>query len=366
LPLRPRDSGTGVNPQDLAGTGAQFVSGVAPGGVHAVLPDSRSAPARMRVPGARRTCSLDVEWLEGRGGPLRLHGRARDCIATTAHGVRVLAEDALTADFSPRRELLHIELEPARPEVCARFTGATFDALRSLRIELEAARRITGPLVQLIDDLPVVLVVSDWAWSRWPERLHPDEAARRRRHLARFEGVCVGFRPGSSALSAGDFQESKVGRALPGACGPDPDCPEHWHQPAEVAGVSLRRARCIDVWTDGAKVRVEATFQDSASMPEGGRAVVHEYTMRLEAERASGVIGRIEVIPHVLPFDECLGALEHLDDLVGVACADLREAVPRVLARTRGCSHLNDALRALAAVPELLAALDAAAMEAEP
>lgn len=124
-----------------------------------------------------------------------------------------------------------------------------------------------------------------------------------------------------------------------------------------IAGVSLRRARCIDVWTEGDATRVEATFQDSAALPDGGRAVVHEYTVRLEAECASGAITRVEAVPHVLPFPECLGAREPLGDLVGIDCAALREVVPRVLARTRRCTHLNDALRALAAVPELLAAL---------
>lgn len=273
---------------------------------------------------------------------------------------RSLLEDALDAEFSPSRVMLACDLRPARPGVAERLIGSHWSALRGVRAELEAARAVShGPLLQLLDDLPVVLVVADWAWSRWPALLHPEEAARRRRHLARFEGVCVGFRPGSSALdSDGSYQEDQVGLALPGVHGPDADAPGNWHAPVEIAGVSLRRARCIDVWREAGAVHVEATFQDSATRSAGGRGVVHEYTVGLVASGALARIARVQAIPHVLPFPECLGALAHVDELLGTPCADLREAVPRILARTRGCTHLNDALRALAAVPELLGALD--------
>ena len=46
--------------------------------------------------------------------------------------------------------------------------------------------------------------------------------------------------------------------------------------------------------------------------------------------------------------------------IVGTPLGELRTTVLERLSGTRGCTHLNDAMRALAEVPTLLTELDAA------
>ena len=115
----------------------------------------------------------------------------------------------------------------------------------------------------------------------------------------------------------------------------------------------MRRARRIDVWLDNVIV-VDSAFQDSASTPTGCRAVVHEYRLHLTADPASLRVLSVAAEPRVLPFVECTAAPTHLGRLIGVSLPELRDTVLAELRGTAGCTHLNDALRALAQVPALV------------
>ncbi len=115
----------------------------------------------------------------------------------------------------------------------------------------------------------------------------------------------------------------------------------------------MRRARRMDIWRE-ADIRIEAAFQDSATTPEGGRAVVHEYVVRLRADPATLKITAIKAEPKVLPFTECPGAALNAQMLLGARLPDLRDIVLENLRGPAGCTHLNDALRALADIPALL------------
>jgi hypothetical protein len=114
----------------------------------------------------------------------------------------------------------------------------------------------------------------------------------------------------------------------------------------------MRRARRIDVRFD-TRIVIDAAFQDSATMPAGGRAVVHEYRLSATADPQSLRLLSIEAEPRVLPFVECPGATANLSRLLGTPLTELREKVLVELRGTAGCTHLNDALRALADVPAL-------------
>jgi hypothetical protein len=61
--------------------------------------------------------------------------------------------------------------------------------------------------------------------------------------------------------------------------------------------------------------------------------------------------------PRILPYAECPLAAPNVDRLVGTPLAELREVVLERLKGVAGCTHLNDALRALAEVPRLVASL---------
>jgi hypothetical protein len=135
-----------------------------------------------------------------------------------------------------------------------------------------------------------------------------------------------------------------------------PDDPQGWHGFSAQDGVGLRRARRIDVWLDQT-IRIDSAFQDSASTPTGGRSVVHEYRLQVTADPDTFHILSAKAEPRVLPFVECTAAATNVSRLVGVPLPDLRERVLAELRGTEGCTHLNDALRALAEVPALLAHL---------
>jgi hypothetical protein len=89
--------------------------------------------------------------------------------------------------------------------------------------------------------------------------------------------------------------------------------------------------------------------------------VVHEYTLSAAADPASLEVLTLQATPHVLPHPECQGAPPNLDRLVGSSLSDLRETVLAALRGEAGCTHLNDACRALADVPALAARLPALA-----
>ncbi len=115
----------------------------------------------------------------------------------------------------------------------------------------------------------------------------------------------------------------------------------------------MRRARRIDVWLDEVIV-IDSAFQDSATTPDGGRAAIHEYRLSATVDPASLQILSINADPRILPFAECPSAVSNLSRLVGSTLSALRSKVLTELRGTAGCTHLNDALRALADVPTLM------------
>jgi hypothetical protein len=79
--------------------------------------------------------------------------------------------------------------------------------------------------------------------------------------------------------------------------------------------------------------------------------------LRVTADIASLRILSIEAEPRVLPHLECPSATANLSRLLDSPLSGLREKVLAELRGTAGCTHLNDALRALAEVPALLGSL---------
>ena len=122
----------------------------------------------------------------------------------------------------------------------------------------------------------------------------------------------------------------------------------------------MRRARRIDIWIDDL-IRIDSAFQDSATNPRGGRTAVHEYRLTATADPISLTLLSVTAEPRVLPYPECPAAAANAPRLVGARLADLRAKVLGELSGVAGCTHLNDALRALAEAPALVERLKAAA-----
>jgi hypothetical protein len=331
-------------------------------------PRNSAGPAPMRRPGSiRRTSSIDTTWPDGRTGNMSMVGRARDAVTPLSAGAPVvLAEDEFRARLQWDRTIVEISSSPDRPAlqrlVGARGGGYLRKALDEL---LPEERRFGSPLHLLLDDVSGASLVAGWAWSRWSDEWQrqlaaavPEGVAQPRRVGRNMEGICAGFRPGSTALNADGSSSARQSFANVQDLRRKDD-PEGWHAFTEQTGVGMRRARRIDVWLDGL-IRIDAAFQDSATNPTGGRTAVHEYRLTATADPSTLELLSVEADPRVLPYAECPAAAVNAPRLVGTPMAELREKVLIELRGTAGCTHLNDALRALAEVPFLTARLTGA------
>lgn len=315
-----------------------------------------STPAR-RPGSVRRTSSVDMRWPGGAGTRLRLTGRARDLLTPKDGGAAVvLAEDGLRAGVHPAtRTVEEIESEPVRPAL-AGLVGSPGDGYSRRRLaEVMSDERAAGtPLYLLLDDISGASLIAGFAFSQWiePARI----LALRPGPARRMEGVCTGFMPGSGALlpDGTNRWDRDVRPVVPLGSGDDP---LGWHALEDITEMSMRRARRIDVRADGGLIHVDSMFQDSATVPAGGRVAVHEYRLGATADLATGELRTLDADPRVLPYRECPLATLKMGDLLGVPMTCLRDEVLQRLKGVDGCTHLNDAVRALAEAPVLAAAL---------
>lgn len=309
-----------------------------------------SAPAPSRSPGSiRRTSTLDADWPEGVDFPIRLIGRARDAITTSPFKSPIIAaEDSLSAKLTTDRMITSIEAHPFRPGLAALVADRAGNRLRAAIAEaVPEERRRATPLYLLLDDIAGVSLVAPWTLSHWSEAW----LARMQQHVRDHDAadVCIGFRQGSPALGARRHRVN-FGAVTP-ALG-HPNDPDGWPPFNHQSGPGFRRARWIDVML-GDVIEVGAGFQDSASTPSGDRRVVHEYRVSAQVDPETLAILELEAHPYVLPYAECGAAVATTRCLIGSNVGSLRETVPMALRGPRGCTHLNDAFRALAEVPAL-------------
>jgi hypothetical protein len=287
-----------------------------------------------------------------------LLGRARDLL-TPAHGPpEVLAQDQVRAGVGSDRTIESMETEPRRPAAGQLVGSRGGGGLRRRLAEVIPDERAAGtPLYLLLDDLSGATLIGGFAYSQWPAEWPEEWAATRSGSgRPRVEGICIGFAPGASSLGP-DGRSRFIHDLRPVPPLVDASDPLGWHELEDITQVSMRRARRIDVTVTDV-IRVDAMFQDSATVPAGGRVAVHEYRLEASADLATGELLSVTADPRVLPFQECPMAAANVHRLVGTPLADLRTSVLEQLKGTDGCTHLNDALRALAEVPILARPLE--------
>lgn len=324
-------------------------------------------PAPVRPRGSvRRTSSIDVSWPDGVEGQRRFIGAARDLWTPLAgEDGLTLAEARYEARMTEDKTITAISAMPAPPGigalVGARAGGHLRGLLREVMPDLVAQAH---PLYLVLDDLSGTALVSSFAWSQW----HPDWADRLRakmgmeqheRMMEQRVNVCWGLQEGNSGVS-GDVDPKQVANADAGDLR-NPGDPLGWHPLADHDGPGFRRARRIDVTRDDASgvIHIDSAFQDSAMRRDGTRVAIHEYNLRASADAATLELLSIEPEARILPFSECPGAVTNTRRLVGRNLGAIREEVLAHLRGPEGCTHLNDALRALADVPELARRIEA-------
>jgi hypothetical protein len=327
-------------------------------------PRSTANPAPARpAHSVRRTSSIDVSWPDGEQGGRLFVGRVRDYLTGEAgRPGRVLDRAEFRARIADDKTIRSIEVEPP-------FAGA--DRLVGMRggnhlrlfIKETMPELIAdgAPIYLALDDISGTALVSAFAWSHWHgdflqrmrERMGEEELARM---MAERVNVCWGLQEGNSGVSGEgpkrDVAETQAGDVR------NPADPEGWHELFDPEGAGFRRARRIDVVRDGDVIRVDAAFQDSVALKTGGRGAIHEYNLAVAIDVDTGEILTLEPEARILPFSECPGAIHNAKRLIGSHVADVRETVLAQLRGPEGCTHLNDALRALAEVPKLAGYLE--------
>ncbi|MDO9485256.1 MAG: DUF2889 domain-containing protein [Actinomycetota bacterium] len=316
-------------------------------------------PTPARRPGSvRRTSTIDAVWPGGAGTPMHLMGRSRDLLTPLDGSVPlVLAEDTLQAIVEPDRTTTSLTSSTDRvdlqPLVGVKGGGGSrARVVQLLPDEVEAGT----PLYLLLDDLAGATLVSGFAYTHWRDEGEvldfnsPETKARK----ISMEGICAGFQKGASALGV-DGNPPAVHAIQPVPMLIREDDSWAWHELFEVTEVSARRSRRMDVWREGDHYVIDAFFQDAGTSPAGPRIAVHEYTIQATVDANSGLVTAIQAVPQVLPFLECPMAALNVGRLVGQPLRGFRKIVNEQLPGIHGCTHMNDALRALAEVPVLVA-----------
>ncbi|MFI0961330.1 DUF2889 domain-containing protein [Streptomyces sp. NPDC021080] len=304
-----------------------------------------------------------MTWSDGLGTTLTLAGRGRDLL-TPEDGARPIVMSAQRVDVTvtPERKVARLAVHDCLDGDVREVTELVgLKAMSGFRTAV--AERVPDlveartPLSLLVDDTPGATLISGFAFSRWTDVDLMLDVSRTQGHVRRMEGICTGFMPGSSGLAPDGTARwnHRTRRVRPLAEDPDPWA---WHNVPTITEVSMRRMRRIDVWQEDGRLRIDAMFQDSSTTPDGGRDAVHEYSLAATAGLGSGELLEVLAVPRVLPYAECPLATLQVDRLVGVPLEGLRAAVLERLPGTAGCTHLNDALRALADVPHLATLLE--------
>ena len=331
-------------------------------------PRQTANPAPVRpAASVRRTTSIDVAWPGNMKGPRLFHGRVRDYLTPASGGAgKVLDEASLLAEIDFHRTITAISANPA-PARLAELVGHRGGGhLRTFMAEIMPELLTTGaPLYLAIDDLSGTSLISGWGWvlwdPRWLDKAAENIPAEDRVRMEDRAGVCWGLQLGNSGMST---TRTNFADAADAGDLRNPQDPEGWHEFPAITGVSFRRARRIDVWRKDGLIHISAAFQDSAPRPDEadgnnrGRAALHEYSLTATADATSGELLSLTPAPHVLPFHECPGAIANTQRLLGTPLGQIRETVLAQLRGPAGCTHLNDALRALAEVPILVEKLD--------
>lgn len=306
----------------------------------------------------RRTSRLLTTWPNGVDGPLQVDGIARDVrVGSSADETDLLDETRIAVTFTADRAIEAIEVAPhvGDPD---RLVGS--GPGRGFRRAISAAfpqrQDQTTLAFFLVEDLTTTPLLSTFAvGQRASVEGHPPEPSSPPSSV--IEGVCAGYRSGGLALQLLRKGHARnVNVALVDSY-PIDDPTAAWHPVETPEGVAMCRRRRIDVTPRGQGFDIDAGFRDHSWNPDGKEAIVHEYELnaRLEPRAGQGLtLTAVEARPRVIPYPDCPAAATQVGRLVGLTVADLRDRVLDELRGVDSCTHLNDMVRALAELPELI------------
>jgi hypothetical protein len=273
-----------------------------------------------------------------------VHGGVRDVITDRLGRGRIVGTATLDCVVDADRTVASISSEPAEPRLSTRIGRVAHRGWRA------AAREVVGadiPLSSLLDDVPIAQLLSSYGSLRDGSL----EVAQVRPMMLRMRNMCAGWAEDATPMRTMD---AGFPIPLPGVVAVEPAAetdplaaePRSPQAPGEV-----RRVRRLDV-VPGRDVVVHADFRDSWCDRAGSVGVLHEYVVTATLTQ-DGVVAAVEADPRVLPYTECTLAASSPQRLVGRRIQDVADEVRSGAGRAT-CSHLDDLLRTLVAVPALL------------
>ena len=297
----------------------------------------------------RRTSSMEMQWPEGFDRDMLIVGRARDALTVDpASPPEALSEDHLRLEVTPGKKLITSIASTPAIDLASLVGDSAVVGLRRRLQDILRDQALTGrPIALLLDDIVGCNIISGWVRTRWIADCA--ERIERLGNLSRMENVCIAFKSGSQAMRDGNYID-KVDYVEPIQIGED----EHaFHALSPDRDRTMRRLRRVDVWREGEMLAVDAMFQDSAVLRGTRRAAVHQYRLYAMIDARTETLVSVTAVPIILPHNECHNAPATLEGLIGLPMAELRIRILRQLRGPLGCTHLNDAMRALAEVPVL-------------
>ena len=126
-------------------------------------------------------------------------------------------------------------------------------------------------------------------------------------------------------------------------------------EPTVLPPFSTRRRRRLRVGLEDGVLVISDVHRDSFADPEGVERVLHNWIVSATADPDDLVIESVEVSSGALPWVECPTAAGSGGRLVGRRFDELEALITTEFTGITTCTHLNDTLLTMAAVPELLA-----------
>lgn len=330
---------------------------------HGIHEPTAGSPAR--PPGSvRRTITIDALRPDGAQGNLRLVGKGRDLVTGLDGASEVAAEARFTLEIAPdgQRNLLRIETTPAVPELRSLVGTGTISGLRRRIGQAAPDLRAAQPLLEaMLDDAPVSALVSGYALGRMG--LVPRATGM----LLAQTDQCAGWARGATLVSA--IEQDGLVPTVTGPVAPPltrPDDPLAWHETSQLPPHGMRRHRRLDVTrsAETGSCDLDLLFRDTYQAAGGPETVIHEYTVGGRLDLATMTLAEVSSVPRALPWVECPLAAASASRLTGTPVADARKMVRTDLQGTSTCTHLNDTLRSLVGVPELVSLLPPAQRDA--
>jgi len=314
--------------------------------LHDLVPGLLSAIPRRAPNSVRRTSTTDIHHVHDGADALELSGRARDLVTADDGTVAVRRVAMLATRVGRGGAVTALRSHPDGEQVASlvgRPARAGFRTATRAAVP-EHARSMT-PLNQLLDEVPVAVLLSGFT--------NPERRSGAKSSAGMRADVCVGWRSDGPAMR----ELLRTGR-VPVESGP-PAPPLDvagdrfaWHTAAHLRPGAMRRRRLLEV-VSGPLVEAYSMFRDTYVDSDGTERVLHEYSLSATFD-ADLRVASISASPGALPFAQCPSAAGSAGHALGRRAEGLGDVVDRDLWGPATCTHLNDLLRVLGAVPGLV------------